>query len=471
MAGRPLAAGPPGIDDAGISASVALVTSASGAPACIRAGRLWLKPGACGWPRRRISRIDKGVNRMNGSADKPGPKIQIWSQNYEPEPQGVAPIVRTVAKGIAGLGGEVTVVASHPHYPEPAWGTRIRPYREKRDGIDVLRLPIWAGRNSSLQRIRQEITSTAAAGLAAPFLPPSDLIIAVSPSLPALSAAMLYARMRRIPWILWLQDIVTDGAVTTGELSESHPALKAARAFEARAYASAAHVLVISRAFRSRLLEQGVPEEKITLVYNPMTREPSDTPFAARKLSAPPRVLAMGNVGLTQGLEAIVEAFQADPALAEIDAEMLIAGSGVALESVRGKVASPRIQMPGVLDAGTLDGLLASSHLGLVSQKQGLREFNLPSKLMNFMSFGVPVIASVEAESETARIVRESGAGWVTDPARPEEFAERAGLALADPAALERASAAGMEYAKREFDPAAVSRSINEVVLRVARGG
>jgi len=430
-----------------------------------------LKPGACGWPRRRISRIDKGVNRMNGSADKPGPKIQIWSQNYEPEPQGVAPIVRTVAKGIAGLGGEVTVVASHPHYPEPAWGTRIRPYREKRDGIDVLRLPIWAGRNSSLQRIRQEITSTAAAGLAAPFLPPSDLIIAVSPSLPALSAAMLYARMRRIPWILWLQDIVTDGAVTTGELSESHPALKAARAFEARAYASAAHVLVISRAFRSRLLEQGVPEEKITLVYNPMTREPSDTPFAARKLSAPPRVLAMGNVGLTQGLEAIVEAFQADPALAEIDAEMLIAGSGVALESVRGKVASPRIQMPGVLDAGTLDGLLASSHLGLVSQKQGLREFNLPSKLMNFMSFGVPVIASVEAESETARIVMESGAGWVTDPARPEDFAERAGLALADPAALERASAAGMEYAKREFDPAAVSRSINEVALRVARGG
>jgi len=418
-----------------------------------------------------MRRIDKGVNRMNGSADKPGPKIQIWSQNYEPEPQGIAPIVRTVAKGLADLGDEVKVVTSHPHYPEPAWGTRIRPYREKRDGIDVLRLPIWAGRNSGMERIRQEISSTAAAGLAAPFLPPSDVVVAVSPSLPGLSAAMFYSRMRRIPWILWLQDIVTDGAVTTGELSDSHPALKAARAFETRAYASAAHVLVISGAFRSRLLEQGVPEEKITLVYNPMTREPSDTPFAARKLSAPPRVLAMGNVGRTQGLEAIVEAFQADPALAEIDAEILIAGSGVALESVREKVASPRIRMPGVVGAGTLDGLLASSHLGLVSQKQGLREFNLPSKLMNYMSFGVPVIASVEAESETARIVRESGAGWVTDPARPQDFAEQAGRALADPAALERASAAGMEYARREFDPAAVSRSINEVVLRVTRGG
>ena len=155
-----------------------------------------------------------------------------------------------------------------------------------------------------------------------------------------------------------------------------------------------------------------------------MTRDPSNTPFAERNLSRPPRILAMGNVGRTQGLEVMVEAFETDPTLAEVEAEMLIAGSGVALDSVRSRIQTDRVQTPGVVDGETLDGLLESSHLGLVSQKAGLQEFNLPSKLMNYMSFGVPVIASVDSGSETARIVRDSGAGWVTDPGRPEQFAQ-----------------------------------------------
>jgi colanic acid biosynthesis glycosyl transferase WcaI len=407
---------------------------------------------------------------MQSSEDSANRRVQIWSQNYDPEPQGVAPIVGTVARGLAGLGREVTVVTAHPHYPEPAWGTRARPYRELRDGIPVYRLPIWAGRDSGLQRIRQDLSSAAAGNLAAPFMPPADAVIAVSPSLPGLSAAMNYSLIRRVPWILWLQDIVTDGAVTTGELPGDHPAIRLARAFEAMAYRSAAAIVVISGAFRSRLLEQGVPEEKISLVYNPMTRDRAAPPFAERRLSSPPRILAMGNVGRTQGLEAVVEAFESDRALADISAEMLIAGSGVALEEVRGRIRSERVLTPGVVDGETLDGLLESSHLGLVSQKAGLREFNLPSKLMNYMSFGVPVIASVDAGSETARIVTESGAGWVTDPARPEQFAARAASALSDPVGLRRASAAGIEYAARHFHPAAVSRSIDDAVRRVTNG-
>ena len=98
---------------------------------------------------------------MQPNRDSPGREIQIWSQNYDPEPQGVAPIVGTVARGLASLGDGVTVVAAHPHYPEPSWGTRLRPYRENRDGIPVFRLPIWPGRGSGLERIRQDLSCTA----------------------------------------------------------------------------------------------------------------------------------------------------------------------------------------------------------------------------------------------------------------------------------------------------------------------
>jgi colanic acid biosynthesis glycosyl transferase WcaI len=178
----------------------------------------------------------------------------------------------------------------------------------------------------------------------------------------------------------------------------------------------------------------------------------------------------MGNVGRTQGMEAVVRAFEADPGLAGAGAELVIAGSGVALESVREAVTGPRVLTPGVLGGDELDGLLMTSQLGLVSQKAGLREFNLPSKLMNYMSFGLPVIASVDSGSETARIVRESGAGWVTDPARPGDFASLAATLLGDGDSLEDASAAGMAYSMREFHPEAVSRSILDVLASVAGG-
>jgi glycosyltransferase involved in cell wall biosynthesis len=41
---------------------------------------------------------------------------------------------------------------------------------------------------------------------------------------------------------------------------------------------------------------------------------------------------------------------------------------------------------------------------------------------MNFMTYGLPVIATVNPEREVARVVHESGGGWVVDASRPEEL-------------------------------------------------
>jgi len=70
-------------------------------------------------------------------------RIQLWSYNYEPEPQGIAPLSAILARALRDRGHDVQVISAHPHYPEPAWGVRWRPYRERRDDIEVLRL--WRG--------------------------------------------------------------------------------------------------------------------------------------------------------------------------------------------------------------------------------------------------------------------------------------------------------------------------------------
>ncbi len=82
---------------------------------------------------------------------------------------------------------------------------------------------------------------------------------------------MLNARLRRTPWVLWLQDILPDGAAVTGILDEG-TVLRLARRLERTAYNSAARIVVVSDSFAENLRAKGVPDAKITRIYNPATR-------------------------------------------------------------------------------------------------------------------------------------------------------------------------------------------------------
>ncbi len=397
-------------------------------------------------------------------------RIQIWSYNYDPEPQGIAPLSTSLARGLADRGHHVLVVAAHPHYPAPAWGMRLRPYRELRDGIPVLRLPLWPGRGSGLARIRQELSFLGSLSAVSPILPGADVMIAVTPSFPALGTAIAYSRLRRMPWVMWLQDIVTDGATTTGQLRDGR-LLRAARRFERASYAAADRIVVISEAFRQNLAGKGVPHSKVERIFNPVTRETEAGNDLKALAGGPPQILAMGNIGHTQGLDRIVDAFQSSDELAQLEAQLVLAGGGVAAEEVRARIIDGRVQMPGVLYGDELRPVLRSSSIGLVSQRHDILEFNLPSKLMNYMAYGIPVIASVNPASETARIVRESGAGWVTDAAEPGQFALKAAEVLADRSELARAGQAGFGYAREHFSSARVAEKFEAVLLELRERG
>jgi colanic acid biosynthesis glycosyl transferase WcaI len=84
------------------------------------------------------------------------------------------------------------------------------------------------------------------------------------------------------------------------------------------------------------------------------------------------------------------------------------------------------------------------------------------------MAHGIPVLASVNPESETARIVRESGGGWVTDAADPAAFAAQTGAVLNEPRTLREAGRAGYAYARANFAPAGVAERFERVLDAVA---
>jgi colanic acid biosynthesis glycosyl transferase WcaI len=398
-------------------------------------------------------------------------RIQLWSYNYDPEPTGIGPVSTVWAQGLKDLGHVVDVVAAHPHYPEPRWGKKIVPYREVRDGVPVLRLPLWIGRDTSFERYRQELSYTLAQTAAIPFLGRPDVIVGVSPSFPALSAAILAHATRRVPWVLWLHDILPDGAASSGLVDESSPVIRLSRKLESAAYRSAHRIVVLSRAFTANLVAKGVPEDKIQLIYDPATRVPR-ADVVGRDLDGPPRILSMGNIGYSQGLAELIAAFEDAPEL-NPDVKLVITGNGMEAEATRAAIRTERVEMLGVVDDDRLESELTAATIALVTQRHDGAEFNIPSKLMNFMAYGLPVIAAVNPGGEVARLVTEAQAGWVADSGDPAELPRAIARIAAEPADVARKAKAARAYADAHFTQHGFAQrfdeSLREVVSRRLR--
>ena len=132
---------------------------------------------------------------------------------------------------------------------------------------------------------------------AMPALSRADVVVAVSPSFSALLPAVVYTRARRLPLVLWLHDILPDGAAATGMLDPGLM-LRASRWLERTAYREAARIVVLSQSFAANLRHKGVPDAKVDLIYDPATRPLPERP-ASNSRSSGPRLLAMGNIGLS----------------------------------------------------------------------------------------------------------------------------------------------------------------------------
>ena len=296
---------------------------------------------------------------------------------FAPEPMGIAPLSTVWALAMQARGHEVTVVTAHPHYPEPIWPRRARPTRENLGGVRVLRLPSIPGRRSARERIVHELSLVGGLTAAMPVLPPADVIVSVSPSFGALAPAMLAARLRRIPWVLWLQDILPDGALATNVLPEGG-LIEAARRFESFAYSEAARIVVIADSFADNLRAKGVPDTKMVRIYNPASMPVVPSPRERAPRDGPPVVMTMGNIGLSQNLAHTVRAFEQSPELAELDARLVIVGDGVQVGEVRAAISTDRVELTGVECERQLAERLAQVDLGLISQDYAGRDFNVP---------------------------------------------------------------------------------------------
>jgi glycosyltransferase involved in cell wall biosynthesis len=281
----------------------------------------------------------------------------------------------------------------------------------------------------------------------------------------------------RIPFIYDVQDMWPDTLPQTGMMSNKR-VLAMVDWWCHMLYRHSARVVVPSQGFRNLLASRGVPQAKIEVIYNwceesAMGKDVGH-PAAVTGLEGRLTILYAGNMGTGQALAPVLDAAR----LCARDcpsAQFVFVGDGVEkvqLEDRARTLGLDNVSFMPRQPMSAMGPILLSADVLLVHLKRHpLFHITIPSKTQAYMVAGRPILMGVLGDA--ADLIRESGAGLVCEPGKPEDIARAvkqfAEMPVAQRAALGEAGtrfyrdhlsmAVGIEKFDRVFEEAvALSR-------------
>jgi len=382
-------------------------------------------------------------------------RVTVLSLHYSPEPSGNAPYVADLAAGLSEAGHKVTVITSHPFYPQWKRYEGYGPSRsqEKHAGVTVVRRKHYIPRRlNAVTRLLSELS--AGWGAVREGTHDADAVVLVSPALFHATLVSLKLRLRkRIPWIVWVQDLYSLGATETGVGGRAARALAWTESLLLR---SADRVVSIHDRFtRVITSDLGADSARITTIRNwthLSTLEPARVPRAALGWGDGEFVvLHAGNQGVKQGLINVVEAARLADRL-KLPLRFVLLGDGNQRKKLEELAyGSERIQFIDPLPDEEFRGAMAAADALLVNELPTLREMSVPSKLTSYFSTGLPVLAATDSASVTAEEIRRSAGGLVVEGGDPQALIDGAMRLRADPELRRTLGVAAMQYRENEL--------------------
>ncbi|HEX2196658.1 MAG TPA: glycosyltransferase family 4 protein [Actinomycetota bacterium] len=404
-------------------------------------------------------------------------KLAVVAPHFAPDTAPTGAVVTRVVEELAARGHGIDVVTALPWYREhriepgyggrlvrhedTPWGrvTRVHPFPVD-DKRDILRRAAAFGGFSVL------------AGAAAARGGPVDGVLALSPPLTLGAAGWVAARRRRAPLVFNVQDVFPDVAVELGVITNRR-VVAAAAALERWCYERADAVTVLSEDLRENVAAKTRDPSKVKVIPNFVDTAaivPSERESSYRRehgLTGKTVVMYAGNVGLSQSLDLMIAAAAA---LAhEEDVVFVINGAGAArAELERSARGLDNVVFVDAQPAERLPEVLAAADVHVVPLKRGLAQASVPSKTYSILAAARPLIASVDAGTEVARIVERSGAGVAVPPDDPEEFTKAIRRFLDAPGEAAAMGEAGRRWVERLPSPTAVAEAYEELFATLA---
>jgi glycosyltransferase involved in cell wall biosynthesis len=398
---------------------------------------------------------DTPESRIVAHAERPL-RVILVSQYFPPEIGATQTRMQVFAEYLAARGHQVTVICEFPNHPHGVIPTEYdgRLVEDDRtNGYRILR--VWVKTNPEKTQATRMALYLSYMGLAtgvAPRAGRADVVLATTPPLFAGAAGLAIARLNRAPLVLDVRDLWPAAAVSLKQISAGRT-LKAAEALERWLYRQAEVVVGVTRPFCDHIAHLRGREPRPVLIPNgtlDLFFSVNGDPRPGRKLLGIPEdrfvVTFAGTHGIAQALPSALDAAERVNGRAQFAfvgegpmKELLVSE---AEERKLGNVSFhpqlPLEQMPPVLAAS--DALLVP-----LSAHPTFAGF-VPSKLIDFMASGRPVILS--ATGEPARILESAGGGIAVAPENPDSLANAVRWLAEHPREAEEMGRRGREFAR-----------------------
>jgi len=367
-------------------------------------------------------------------------RVLLLTQWFDPEPTFKGLVF---ARELVRQGFEVEVLTGFPNYPggKVYPGYRIRLLqREVIDGVQITRVPLYPNHDqSAIKRVLNYTSFAASATIYGVFMAKrADVMYAYHPPLTVGMAAALIKLFRRIPVVYDIQDMWPDTLRATGMLNNPKALDLVARVCR-WVYRRMDHIVVLSPGFKRLLLERGVPESKLSVIYNWADEAALGAPVGRVPAAFPGddqfRILFAGNMGKAQGLNTVLDAASLLQARGSRVCWVML-GGGVEVERLKAEAAMRQLVnvvfLPTVPMAEVGAYLNAADALLVHLRKDPLFEITIPSKTQAYMTVGRPLLMAVDGDA--ADLVRQSGGGVVAESENAEGLARAAEQLAAMPA-------------------------------------
>jgi len=247
------------------------------------------------------------------------------------------------------------------------------------------------------------------------------------------------ARRRNARLIVYLQDIYPDVAIAVG-MARNNLAMRFLRNQLKKVYLQADCIVVLDEDMRDRLVDWGIPANRLQIVSNWMDCSrvvPVKTNNPFRKQHGVEDhfvVMHSGNLGMTQKLHVLVDAMKqvesSNGCVLNDRTTLMLVGGGAKRAELKLQAAGARnIQFLDYQPKESLSESLSAADLHVVSMGQEIMGCLAPSKLYGILASGTPVLAIVPKGNAVWRLVESERLGWTVEPG------DRSGIARAIEAA------------------------------------
>lgn len=391
-------------------------------------------------------------------------KILFFNRSYYPDTSATGQLLTDLCEGLVQKHGHrVSVVAGPSLLPaseQPLAGRGGLFFRrESRRGVAVLRAK---GTRFSKRRFpgrfSNYVTYFFSACVAGLRVDRPDVVVALTdPPIIGLAAVLASGRFRA-PFVMSYRDVFPEAARL---LEDFHSPIVDSFLLRVNRFLvrRADRVVALGETMRRRLIE-GKGADPVSTVVIPdwadcsqITPGPKENPFSRRHgLADKFVVMHSGNIGLSQGLDALVEAAARLAPYADI--RIVLVGEGAAKASLEARARSLNLSNVLFLPYQPKERLtesFAAADVFVVSLKRGLSGVIVPSKLYGILAAGRPFIAAVEEDCEAALIAAQHRCGLPADPENPADLAEKV-LVLYQDSGLRRQMAENARRAALLFD-------------------